>query len=46
MATSGKGTGKVGNNVQTAVDTKHHLIVAHEVINLGSARGQLANMAR
>ncbi len=46
MATSGKGTGMVGYNVQTAVDTKHHLIVAHEVINGGSDRGQLANMAR
>jgi len=31
MATSGKGTGIVGYNVQTAVDTEHHLIVAHEV---------------
>src|SRR6202163_38989 len=31
MATSGRGTGIVGYNVQTAVDTKHHLIVAHEV---------------
>jgi hypothetical protein len=30
MATSGKGTGMVGYNVQTAVDTEHHLIVAHE----------------
>ena len=29
MATSGRGTGMVGYNVQTAVDTKHHLIVAH-----------------
>jgi hypothetical protein len=28
MATSGKGTGVVGYNVQTAVDTKHHLIIA------------------
>jgi hypothetical protein len=38
MATSGRGTGIVGYNVQTAVDTKHHLIVAHEVINLGHDR--------
>ena len=45
MATSGKGTGVVGYNVQTAVDTKHHLIVAHEVTNVGSDRGQLSTMA-
>ena len=45
MATSGKGTGIVGYNVQTAVDVGHHLIVAHEVTNVGHDRGQLANMA-
>jgi transposase len=45
MATSGRGTGMVGYNVQTAVDTKHHLIVAHEVTNSGSDRHQLHNMA-
>src|SRR5437773_5112665 len=33
MATNGKGTGMVGYNVQTVVDAKHHLIVAHEVTN-------------
>ena len=46
MATSGKDTGMVGYNVQTAVDTKHHLIVAHQVTNVGSDRGQLSTMAR
>jgi hypothetical protein len=45
MATSGRGTGMVGYNVQTAVDTKHHLIVAHEVTNSGHDRDQLSSMA-
>jgi transposase len=45
MATSGRGTGMVAYNVQTAVDSKHHLIVAHEVINEGHDRQQLTNMA-
>jgi transposase len=45
MATSGRGTGMVGYNVQTAVDAKHHLIVAHEVTNVGHDRTQLSNMA-
>jgi hypothetical protein len=36
MASQGKGTGIVGHNVQTAVDTKNHLIVTHEVTNVGS----------
>ena len=45
MATHGKGTGVVGYNVQAAVETKHHLIVAHEVTNEGHDRTQLANMA-
>jgi transposase len=45
MATSGRGTGMVGYNVQTAVDTQHHMIVAHEVTNVGHDRTALANMA-
>lgn len=39
------GGGIVGYNVQTAVDTEHHLIVAHEVTSSGSDRGQLASMS-
>src|SRR6266404_2108275 len=45
MATSGRGSGIVGYNVQSAVDTKHHLIVAHEVTNVGSDRSQLSHMS-
>ena len=45
MATSGKDTGIVGYNVQAAVDTEHHLIVVHEVTNVGTDRHQLANIA-
>jgi transposase len=45
MATSGRGSGIVGYNVQSAVDAKHHLIVAHEVTNVGHDRDQLSTMA-
>src|SRR6202045_715349 len=46
MATSGRGSGVVGYNVQVAVDTEHHLIVTHEVTNVGSDRSQLAQAAK
>jgi hypothetical protein len=46
MATSGRGSGVVGYNVQVAVDTAHHLIITHEVTNVGSDRAQLARMAK
>jgi hypothetical protein len=46
MATSGRGSGVVGYNVQVAVDTANHLIVTHEVTNTGSDRSQLANVAK
>ena len=45
MATSGRGSGIVGYNVQSAVEGEHHLIVAHEVVMTGSDKQQLANMA-
>src|SRR5881398_3415359 len=46
MATSGRGSGVVGYNVQVAVDTESHLIITHEVTNVGSDRAQLARMAK
>jgi transposase len=46
MATSGRGSGVVGYNVQTAVETEYHLIVHHEVTNVGSDRSQLASTAK
>jgi transposase len=45
LATSGRGSGVVGYNVQVAVDTEHHLVVTHEVTNTGSDRSQLAKVA-
>jgi transposase len=45
MATSGRGSGIVGYNVQMSVDTKHHLIVTHEVTNDGTDRAQLSPIA-
>ena len=41
-----RGSGMVGYNVQSVVDSQHHLIIAHEVTNVGSDRAQLAKMAK
>src|SRR6267154_1646255 len=46
MATSGRGSGVVGYNVQVAVETKHHLIIMHEVTNVGNDRSQLSPVAK
>jgi len=46
MATSARGSGVVGYNVQTAVDAKHHLVVTHEVSNQGTDRAQLSSMGQ
>jgi transposase len=46
MATSGRGSGVVGYNVQVAVETENHLIITHEVTNSGSDRAQLANVGK
>ena len=46
MATSGRGSGVVGYNAQASVDTTHHLIVTHEVTNVGNDRSQLSPMAK
>jgi hypothetical protein len=46
MNSAGKGTGTVGYNVQTAVDTKNHMIVAHEVTNITHDRESLSEMAK
>ena len=46
MATSGRGSGVVGYNVQIAVDIAHHLIITHEVTNVGTDRSQLSTRSR
>ena len=46
MATSGRGSGVVGYNVQVAVETENHLIITHEVTNSGSDRAQLARVGQ
>ena len=46
MQGTGKATGTVGYNVQFAVETEHHLIVAHEVTNAVNDRSQLLSMAK
>jgi len=46
MATSGRGSGVVGYNVQASVETDHHLIVAHDVTNVGNDRSQLSPMSK
>jgi hypothetical protein len=46
MATSGRGSGVVGYNVQVAVETDNHLIVTHEVTTSGSDRSQLARIGK
>jgi hypothetical protein len=46
MQGTGKATGTVGYNLQCAVETKNHLIVAHEVTNEVHDRHQLSGMAQ
>jgi hypothetical protein len=46
MNSAGKGTGTVGYNVQTVVDVENHMIVAHEVTNVGRDRSQLTPMSK
>ncbi len=46
MNSQATGSGLVGYNVQSVVDARHHLIVAHEVTNSGNDRGQLSKMAK
>jgi transposase len=46
MATSGRGSGVVGYNVQVAVETENHLIITHDVTTSGSDRAQLARVGK
>jgi hypothetical protein len=46
LATSARGSGVLGYNVQTAVDAKHHLVVRHELSNQGTDWAQLASMRK
>ena len=41
-----RGSGIVGYNVQAAVDTKNHIILAHDVTNIGADKGQLFNVSK
>lgn len=45
MISTGRATGTVGYNLQAAVDAERHLIVAHQIVNVGHDRTQLAPMA-
>ncbi len=45
MAITSRHPRVIGSNVQSAVETEHHLIVAHEVTNIGSDRNALSDMA-
>ena len=46
MATTARMPRVVGYNVQTAVEAKHHLIVAHEVTTFGYDRDALSTIAK
>lgn len=46
MATGSDHRGVVGYNVQAAVDTKSHIVVANEVTNRGHDRSHLLEMAK